>query len=62
MDSGSGSTTGGYDPAWKYCTPIEGNKNGTICNFCGMVIKVAELLGLNFTYHIQIPTQIARSV
>ena len=24
-------------------------------------LKVAELLGLNFTYHIQIPTQIARS-
>ena len=39
MDSGSGSNIGGHDPAWKYCTPIEGNINGTICNFCGMVIK-----------------------
>ena len=25
-------------------------------------LKVAEVLGLNFTYHIQIPTQIAKSV
>ena len=25
-------------------------------------LKVRELLGLNFTYHIHIPTQIARSV
>ena len=25
-------------------------------------LKVAELLSLNFTYHIQIPTQIERSV
>ena len=39
MDSGSGSNIGGRDPAWKYCTPIEGNINGTICNFYGMVIK-----------------------
>ena len=39
MDNGSGSNIGGRDPAWKYCTPIEGNKNDTICNFCGMVIK-----------------------
>ena len=62
MDSGSGSNTRGRDPARKYCILIEGNKNGTICKFCGMVIKVGELLGLNFTYHIQIPTQIAISV
>ncbi|KAL6345175.1 hypothetical protein AAG906_013659 [Vitis piasezkii] len=27
------------DPAWKYCLPIEGNRNGTICNFCGLVMK-----------------------
>ena len=39
MDSGSGSNTRGCDPAWKYCTPIEGNRNGAICNFCSMVIK-----------------------
>ena len=39
MNNGSGSNTGGRDPAWKYCTPIEENRNGIICNFCGMVIK-----------------------
>ena len=39
MDSRSGSNTGGRDPALKYCTPIERNRNCTICNFCGMVIK-----------------------
>ena len=39
MDSGSGSNTRGCDHAWKYCTPIEGNINGTICNFYSMVIK-----------------------
>ena len=21
------------------CTPMEGNKNGTICNYCGLTIK-----------------------
>ena len=23
------------DPTWRYCTSLEGNKNGTICNYCG---------------------------
>ena len=48
MDSGSGSNTGGCDPTWKYCTPIEGNINGTICNFCGMVIKSGEITQFKF--------------
>ena len=48
MDSGSGSNTGGHGPAWKYCTPIEGNKNGTICNFCGMVIKSGVIARFKF--------------
>ena len=39
MDSGSRSTIGGRDPIWKYCTPIEGNINDTICNYCVIVIK-----------------------
>ena len=39
MDSGSGHNIGGCDSAWKYCTPIEGNRNDIIFNFCGMVIK-----------------------
>ena len=41
--SGNGTTSGssatGQDPAWKNCTPVEGNKNGTICNYCGLLIK-----------------------
>ena len=48
MDSGSGSTTRGRDPAWKYCTPIEGNKNDTVCNFCGMVIKSSGITRFKF--------------
>ena len=33
---GSGSGGSGMfdrDVAWKYCSPIEENRNGTICNF-----------------------------
>ena len=48
MDSGSGSTTRGRDPAWKYCTPIEGNRNDTICNFCGVVIKNGRITRFKF--------------
>ena len=48
MDSGSGSNTGGRDPAWKYCAPIEGNRNDTIYNFCGMVIKSGGITRFKF--------------
>ena len=48
MDSGGGSNTGGHDPAWKYCTPIEGNRNGAIFNFCGMVIKSRGITRFKF--------------
>ena len=48
MDSGSGSNTGGRDPTWKYCAPIEGNINDTICNFCGMVIKSGGITRFKF--------------
>ena len=48
MDSGSGSNIGGRDPVWKYCTPIEGNRNDTICNFCGMVIKSGGITRFKF--------------
>ena len=48
MDSGSGSNIGGRDPAWKYYTPIEGNRNGIICNFCGMVIKSGGITQFKF--------------
>ncbi|RVW74958.1 hypothetical protein CK203_049908 [Vitis vinifera] len=39
MASEGGSVVPGRDPAWKYCSPIEGNRNATICNFCGLVMK-----------------------
>ena len=46
MDSGSGSNIGCR--AWKYCTSIEGNKNDTICNFCGIVIKSGGIIRFKF--------------
>ena len=46
--SGSGSNIEGRDPAWKYCTPIEGNRNCTICNFCDMVIKSGGITRFKF--------------
>ena len=48
MDSGRGSNTRGCDPTWKYCTPIEGNGNCIICNFCGMVIKSGGITRFKF--------------
>ena len=35
----SRSNIGDRDPAWKYCTHMEGNINGTICNYCSLVIN-----------------------
>ena len=48
MDSGSGRSVGGRDPVWKYCTPIEENRNGAKCNYCGMVIKSGGITGFKF--------------
>ena len=48
MDSGRGSNTRGRDPAWKYCTPIEANIIGTICNFCSMIIKSGGITRFKF--------------
>ena len=31
--------SGGRDLAWMYFTSLEGNKNRTICNYCGLMIK-----------------------
>ena len=36
------------DPAWKYCTSLEGNKNGTIYNYCGLMIKSGGITRLKF--------------
>ena len=44
MTSGSG----GRDPAWRYCTPLEGHKNGTIYNYCGLSIKSGGITCLKF--------------
>ena len=42
------SGSGGRDPAWRYCTPLEGHKNGTICNYCGLSIKSGGITRLKF--------------
>ena len=42
------SGSGGRDLAWKYCTPLEGHKNGTICNYCGLSIKSCGITCLKF--------------
>ena len=42
------SGSGGRDPAWKYCTYLEGNKNGTICDYCGLMIKSGRITHLKF--------------
>ena len=39
MASGGGSPMPGRDLAWKYCSPVEENRNVTICNFCGLLMK-----------------------
>ena len=42
-DGGGGSGTFGRDLAWKYCSPVEGNRNRTICNFCGLLMKSGDI-------------------
>ena len=42
------SGSGGRDPAWRYCTPLDGHKNGTICNYCGLNIKSGGITRLKF--------------
>ena len=44
----SGNKIGGRDPAWKYCTHVEGNKNGTVCNYCGLVIRSGGITCFKF--------------
>ncbi|WKA04892.1 hypothetical protein VitviT2T_022889 [Vitis vinifera] len=44
----SGSSIMGRDPCWKYCTPMDGNKNGTVCNYCGLAIKSGEITRFKF--------------
>ena len=42
------SGSGGRDPAWRYCAPLEGHKNGKICNYCGLSLKSGEITRLKF--------------
>ena len=42
------SGSGGQDPAWRFCTPLNGHKNGTICNYCGLSIKSDAITRLKF--------------
>ena len=42
------SGSGGRDLAWRYCTPFEGHKNGTICNYYGLSIKSGGITHLKF--------------
>ena len=48
MASEGGSTMPGRDPTWKYCSPVEGNKNVTICNFCGLLMKSGGIARFKF--------------
>ena len=48
MASGSGNGIMGRDPYWKYCTLMEGNKNGTVCNYCGLIIKSGGITRFTF--------------
>ena len=41
---------------------LKGTEMAPYAIFVIWSLKVGELLGLNFTYHIQIPTQIVKSV
>ena len=42
------SGSGGRDPAWRYCAPLEGHKNGTICNYYGLSKKGGGITCLKF--------------
>ena len=40
--------SGGRAPTWRYCTSLEGNKNGTICNYYDLMIKSGGITRLKF--------------
>ena len=40
--------SGNRDPAWKYCFPLEGNKNGTRCKFCNLVLQGGGITPFKF--------------
>ena len=42
------SGSGGRDLVWRYYTPLDGHKNGTICNYCGLSIRSGGITRLKF--------------
>ena len=48
MASGSGGNIVSRDPAWRYCTHMEGNKNITICIYYGLMIKSGGITRFKF--------------
>ena len=42
------SGSGGRDPVWRYYTNMEGNKNGTIGNYCCLMIKSGGIARFKF--------------
>ncbi|KAL6320235.1 hypothetical protein AAG906_005305 [Vitis piasezkii] len=44
----SGSSIMGRDPCWKYCIPMERNKNGTECNYSRLAIKSGGITRFQF--------------
>lgn len=54
MISGNGSESAyrsgamGQDLAWKYCTLMEGNRNDTVCNYYGLLIKSGGITWFKF--------------
>ena len=48
MASEGGSTIPRLDPAWKYCSLVKDNRNGTICNFCGLLMKSGGITRFKF--------------
>ena len=46
--SGGGPSMPGRYPTWKYWSPVQGNINETICNFCGLLIKSGGITPFKF--------------
>ena len=45
---GGGSGMFSRNLAWKYCSPLKGNQNGTICNFCGLLMNSGGISRLKY--------------
>ena len=44
----SESNIGDRDSTYKYCTHMEENINGTVCNYCGLVIRSGGITYFKF--------------